>query len=150
MQKKKTKSKQKKLYISKVLEVKRIKFLSFANRCIWRDLHAHPMWEGSAVMWNSFPCPTRTTNKDTMGFSECLTKWTQVRAKYTWWTVREHNHFMMSTFKEHILYGFWRVLFADKNFKKSKLGFNSLVFLIFLKQWNTILLLGIPREDETM
>lgn len=55
---------------------------------------------------------------------------------------------MMPIFREHILYGFWRVLFADKNFQKSKFGFNFLVLFIFLKHWDAILFLGIPREDK--
>lgn len=42
------------------------------------------------------------------------------------------------------LYGFCRILLADKNFKKPKLGFNFLVLPVLLKYWNTILFLGIP------
>lgn len=60
---------------------------------------------------------------------------------------REYNWFY-DVFKEHILYWFWRILFADKNFKQSKFGFNFLVFPVLLKHWNTILFLGIPRVEN--
>lgn len=60
---------------------------------------------------------------------------------------REYNWFY-DVVKDHILYGFWRILFADKNFKKPKLGFNFLVLPVLLKHWNTILFLGIPRGEN--
>lgn len=63
---------------------------------------------------------------------------------------RNTTDFMIWIFKERILYGFWRILLAYKNFKKPKLGFNFLVLPVLLKHWNTILFLGIPRRENNI
>lgn len=146
MQKKKTKSKQKSFLFQSSWS-KRVKLLSFANSRVCSKTMKEPACflsvERICGDVEQLSLPTGTTNKHTMGLW-VPDKVNASTAKHTRWTVREHKHFMTSTFKEHILYGFWRVLFADKNFKESKLGFNSLVFLIFLKHRDAILLLGIP------
>lgn len=77
MKNKKQICKQEKLCISKVLEVKRIKFLSFANSCTyskqWGICIFAKCGEESAVMWSSLPFPTEPQTSAKGVDSECLT-----------------------------------------------------------------------------